>query len=88
MAYNNETNPLGVLAQNGQFKFLQYATADDTLATINTAGYFNLSAAMMPIGSLLFIQGSDGFGLFVVKSNAAGVVDIDDGTVVGATDTD
>jgi hypothetical protein len=88
MAYDPDTNPIATVAQTGSFKFMHYATGDDALADVAASGYFNKSAAIMPVNSLLFIVASDGFGLMVVLSNAAGVVDLSDATPIDDTNTE
>ena len=68
-----------------------YTTAD-TIATANTAGYFNDASLVLSIGDLIYLWTSTGGTavavLSQVLSNAAGVVDIADGTVLAATDGD
>lgn len=68
-----------------------YTTAD-TIATVNTAGYFNNASLMLDVGDLIYCWTSSGGTavavLAQVLSNAAGVVDVADGTVLAATDTD
>ena len=67
-------------------------TTTDTIATANTAGYFNDASLVLGVGDLIYLQTSTGGTrvavLAQVLSNAAGVVDIADGTVLAATDTD
>ena len=68
-----------------------YSTVD-TAATVNTAGYFNDMALTLNINDLIFVASSTGgtpvVSIMYVLSNAAGVVDVTDGTVLAATDTD
>lgn len=68
-----------------------YSTAD-AVATVNTAGYFNALADQLSVGDIIFVRSSTGGTQVVtinyVLSNAAGVVDVNDGLVVTATDTD
>lgn len=67
-------------------------TSADAIADINTSGYFNDASLMLAVGDLLYIQSSTGgtrvATLAQVLSNAAGVVDIADGTTLAATDGD
>ena len=67
-------------------------TTPDTIATANTSGYFNELSATLAIGDLIYLVTSNGGTrvsvLSQVLSNAAGVVDIADGTVLAATDGD
>jgi len=68
-----------------------YTTAD-TIATVNTAAYFNNVSALVSVGDLIYCWTSSGGTpvavLTQVLSNAAGVVDVADGTVLAATDSD
>ena len=67
-------------------------TTPDSQADINTAGYFNDLSATLAIGDLIYIwavnAGTQVAILTQVLSNASGVVDVADGTVLAATDSD
>mgnify|MGYP003644584397 CR=1 FL=1 len=67
-------------------------TTTDTIATANTAGYFNGASEVLKAGDLMYLWTSTGGTavavLAQVLTNAAGVVDIADGTVLAATDSD
>lgn len=64
----------------------------DAIADVNTSGYFNTLTTMLSIGDLIYCVTSTGttaVASFVyVLSNASGVVDVNDGTVLANTDTD
>jgi hypothetical protein len=68
-----------------------YATTD-TIATVNTEGYFNALATILSVGDVILVRSSTGgtqvLSLVYVASNAAGVVDVTDGLTITATDTD
>lgn len=68
-----------------------YKTAD-ALADVNTAGYFNALSTTLSVGDLIYGVTSTGTtavaALYYVLSNASGVVDVNDGTVLANTDTD
>ena len=68
-----------------------YTTAD-TAATVNTAGYFNDMALTIEPNDLIFVASSTGgtavVSIMYVLTNASGVVDVTDGTVLAATDSD
>jgi hypothetical protein len=68
-----------------------YSTAD-AIADVNTEGYFNTLANVLKVGDLIYCVTSTGTTavatLAVVRSNASGVVDIDNGTTLAATDGD
>jgi|DEB0MinimDraft_3_1074331.scaffolds.fasta_scaffold432732_1 hypothetical protein len=66
-----------------------YKSSADAAAAINTAGYFNDASAELKVGDFMFICDSSNVHVVsYVASNAAGVVDIVDGTTISATDTD
>ena len=68
-----------------------YKTAE-SLATIRFVGYFNALANTLVVGELIYAVTSTGTtavcSLVQVLSNASGVVDCADGTVLANTDTD
>ena len=68
-----------------------YSTPD-AIADANTEGYFNALSTVLKVGDLIYCVTSTGTTavatLAVVRSNASGVVDIDNGTTLAATDGD
>lgn len=68
-----------------------YSTTDAT-ATMDTSGYFNGVSGDVQVGDLIVANTSTGgtlaAGIYLVSSNASGVVDINNALVVTATDTD
>jgi hypothetical protein len=64
----------------------------DAIADVNTSGYFNDLSDTLEVGDLIYCVTSTGttaVASFVyVLSNAAGVVDVNDGTVLANTDSD
>ena len=91
MAYI-KTNLQAIGGQVGDSPTLwSYRTAD-TIAAVNTEGYFNDASEVLEVGDLIYLWTSTGGTpvavLSQVLSNASGVVDIADGTVLAATDTD
>lgn len=67
-----------------------YKTSD-TQATVNTSGYFNDLSSVLSVGDIIFVYSTDSTGSLVVtyvNSNSSGVVDVTDGTAIGATDSD
>lgn len=68
-----------------------YSTTD-AIADVNTEGYFNALANVLKVGDLIYCVTSTGTTavatLAVVRSNASGVVDIDNGTTLANTDSD
>jgi len=68
-----------------------YSTAD-AIGDINTSGYFNSLANSLSVGDLIYCFSSTGgtpaAHLVWVISNSAGVVDVTNGQVITATDSD
>lgn len=68
-----------------------YKTAD-SIADVNTASYFDDLSDTLAVGDLIYCVTSTGTTavatLVYVLSNAAGVVDVNDGTTLANTDTD
>ena len=68
-----------------------YQTAD-TIADVNTSGYFNDISDTLAVGDLIYCVTSTGgtrvSTLTQVLSNSGGVVDVADGTTLAATDGD
>jgi hypothetical protein len=68
-----------------------YGTAD-TIADVNTTGYFNALASLLRVGDIIFCHTSTGgtavMSIVWVNSNTGSVVDVTDGLTVTATDTD
>lgn len=88
MAYLSKD--LSVLAYANGFTLWHYTTADAANA-VDTAGYFNAASTMLRVGDILVANvdtaGSTKAGLFLVSANTGGVVDVNDLTQIGATDT-
>jgi hypothetical protein len=82
MAY--DSNNLSALTYANGFTLWHYKTPDPA-ATVDTSGYFNEAAGMLRIGDFIFANTG---GVFVVNSNAGGVVDVADITGFGGDDTD
>lgn len=68
-----------------------YQTAD-TIADVNTTGYFNALANTLRVGDLIYCVTSTGgtivATLVYVLSNTGSVVDVNDGTTLANTDGD
>lgn len=64
----------------------------DAIADVNTTGYFNSLSATLNVGDLIYCLTSTGTtavaSLVYVLSNASGIVDTNDGTVLANTDSD
>lgn len=62
----------------------------DTIATVNTSGYFNDVASLMKVGDLVYVYdtATPTANLVVVLSNTGTVVDVSDGTSITVADAD
>jgi hypothetical protein len=69
----------------------KYRTTD-TVAVVDTVGYFNNISNLLRIHDVIFVASSTGgtpaYSFLVVNANANGVVDTTDATVLTVTDTD
>lgn len=92
----NTSKPLsgvGTTTLKGAPTVWSYVTAD-TLATVNTSGYFNSAVNLLRKGDLVLVlsgAGSGGTlaqGLATVVDNTGTVVDVADGTAITQTDSD
>jgi len=66
-----------------------YSSAD-AIATVNTAAYFNNASKELGIRDIILVTdtATPTAHWCIVLTNAAGVVDVSDGTVIAETDTD
>jgi hypothetical protein len=89
MSYQSKN--LSVLAYANGFTLWHYTTAD-TAASVDSSGYFNQASDMLRVGDIIVANVETGgtmkAGLFLVSANASGVVNVNDMTQIGATDTD
>lgn len=71
---------------------LWHYTTADTIADVNTTGYFNSAANMMNLNDVIIAVTSTGTTPVVshtyVNSNTGTVVDVVDGVAITATDSD
>jgi len=69
---------------------LWFYTTADAIATVNTSGYFNDASNMLAVRDVIIVADTNTptTNLVSVLSNAAGVVDVSDGTSIAETDTD
>jgi hypothetical protein len=81
----------GVVANEGAPAHWSYIS-NDTLADINTTGYFNAASSILGVYDSIRaahdIDGTPGVADFIVLSNAAGVVDVSNGVTIALTDSD
>ena len=93
MAYNKDNlQPIGGQSKAGNAPQMWSYTAHgtDTLADINTSGYFNNAYSVLKVGDLIYLWDLSvpTASLVVVLSNASGVVDVSDGTALSVADAD
>lgn len=83
-------SPIGGQSKKGSAPAMWSYSSADAIATVNTAGYFNSVSDEVSVRDLIFVvDTATPTGHFVnVLSNASGVVDVSDGTVVVETDGD
>jgi dihydrodipicolinate synthase/N-acetylneuraminate lyase len=94
MAYS--TDGFGALAGQGRagdLPALYVYTTTDAHTAVDASGYFNTLSDTLKVGDMIMVHGSTGgtrtLTMHIVVSNASGVVDVSDGTVIGAvTDSD
>lgn len=84
---------LGGQAFAGTLPALYVYTSTDAHADIDASGYFDDLSDTLVVGDMIIVHGATGgtrtITMHVVVSNASGVVDISNGTVIGVvTDGD
>lgn len=92
MAFSSTGFTVVTASKRGQAPSIYAYKTEDTVATVNTAGYFNSLSDTLQVGDLIYCVTSTATTavatLNYVLSNASGVVDVNDGTVLANTDTD
>ena len=84
-------NPIGGTSKRGSAPQMWSYSTTDSLATMNTEGYFNSVSDEVKVGDLIYVHDSNTptASLVVVLSvTAAGVVDVSDGTALSVADSD
>ena len=84
---------LGGQSLAGSLPALYVYTSTDAHTAIDAAGYFNDLSDTLNVGDMIMVHGSTGgtrtITMHIVVSNASGVVDVSNGTVIGVvTDSD
>jgi hypothetical protein len=82
--------PIGGQSKAGNAPQMWSYKSADTIATVNTSGYFNSASDSLKVGDLIYVYDSNTptASLVVVLSNASGVVDVSDGTAITVADAD
>lgn len=82
---------LSVLGYANGFTLWHYRTTDDA-ATVDTEGYMNAAADLVRVGDFIMANvatgGTPAHGVYVVRANAGGVVDLANLTAFGGSNTD
>ena len=80
--------PLGGQSKAGTTPALYVYTSTDAHTAIDAAGYFNDLSDTLSVGDMIIVHGATGgtrtVTIHIVVSNASGVVDVGDGTTIGA----
>jgi len=89
MAYSaSGFGPLGGQSLAGNVPALYVYTTTDAHTAVDAAGYFNDLSDTLKVGDMIIVHGATGgtrtVTMHIVLSNASGVVDVGDGTVIGA----
>lgn len=92
MAYSSTGFSTIAASKAGNAPAMYAYKTTDAIADVNTAGYFNELSSILSVGDLIYCVTSTGTtavaSLVYVLSNASGVVDVNDGTVLANTDSD
>lgn len=94
MAYSADGfGPLGGQSLRGSRPTLYVYTTTEAHTDVDASGYFNDLSDTLEVGDMIIVHGSTGgtrtVTMHIVVSNASGVVDVSNGTVIGAvTDSD
>jgi hypothetical protein len=92
MAYSSTGFTTVAASKAGNAPSIYAYSTEDAIADVNTEGYFDSLSTILKVGDLIYCVTSTGSTivatLAVVRSNASGVVDIDNGTTLANTDGD
>ena len=88
MAFSRDGwGPLGGQSRRGTTPQLFVYTTTDAHTAVDAAGYANAVADEVEVGDMVIVHGATGgtrtVTMHIVVSNASGVVDLGDGTVIG-----
>lgn len=89
MAFDSSKFGLGSKHQNDDIpRIWMYDAGTDNKGVVDGSGYFNDVSDRVKVGDAIHANCNDGFGIFIVNANSAGVVDVDNALSVGGTDSD
>lgn len=84
----NDFNTIGGQARAGVTPAMYVYTTTEAHTAVDASGYFNDVSDIVNVGDMIIVHGSTGgtrtVTMHIVVSNASGVVDVSDGTTIGA----
>tara|TARA_B100000575_G_scaffold258874_1_gene230768 strand:- start:30 stop:314 length:285 start_codon:yes stop_codon:yes gene_type:complete len=84
----NDFNTIGGQARAGVTPAMYVYTTTEAHTAVDASGYFNDISDIVNVGDMIIVHGSTGgtrtVTMHIVVSNASGVVDVSDGTTIGA----
>ena len=84
----NDFNTIGGQARAGVTPAMYVYTTTEAHTAVDASGYFNDISDILNVGDMIVVHGSTGGTrtdtMHIVVSNASGVVDVSDGTTIGA----
>ena len=84
----NDFNTIGGQARAGVTPAMYVYTTTEAHTAVDASGYFNDLSDILNVGDMIIVHGSPGgtrtVTMHIVVSNASGVVDVSDGTTIGA----
>lgn len=92
MAFSTDGWTVATAAKRGNAPSIYAYKTTDSIADVNTEGYFNDLSDTLAVGDLIYCVTSVGTtavaSLVYVLSNTGGVVDVNDGTTLANNDSD
>ena len=84
----NDFNTIGGQARAGVTPAMYVYTTTEAHTAVDASGYFNDISDILNVGDMIIVHGSTGgtrtVTMHIVVSNSSGVVDVSDGTTIGA----
>jgi len=84
----NDFNTIGGQARAGVTPAMYVYTTTEAHTAVDASGYFNDLSDILNVGDMIIVHGATGgtrtVTMHIVVSDASGVVDVSDGTTIGA----
>lgn len=84
----NDFNTIGGQARAGVTPAMYVYTTTEAHTAVDASGYFNDISDILNVGDMIIVHGATGgtrtVTMHIVVSNSSGVVDVSDGTTIGA----